>query len=124
VEDLQAAIRECVRVTRPGGHLLLELYNPWSLRYLAKKAAGPRNISESRTEADVFTRWDSPLALRSLITADTELVDVHGLRVLTPFAGIHRTPLLGPSLRRAERLASRSPFRYFGGFLVMVLRKS
>ena len=40
------------------------------------------------------------------------------------FAGIHRAPLLGPSLRRAERLASRSPFRYFGGFLVMVLRKS
>jgi len=124
VEDLQAAIRECVRVTRPGGHLLLELYNAWSLRYLAKRAAGPRNISESRTEADVFTRWDSPLALRSLITSDTERVDVHGLRVPTPFAAVHRVPLLGPGLRRAERLASRTPLRYFGGFLVMVLRKS
>ena len=25
----------------PGGHLLLEFYNPWSLRYLAKRLGGP-----------------------------------------------------------------------------------
>jgi SAM-dependent methyltransferase len=124
VEDVQTAIRECVRVTRPGGHLLLELYNPWSLRYVAKRAAGPQKISESLTEVDVFTRWDSPRALRSLIPANTELVDVHGLRVLTPFAAMHRAPLVGPSLRTAERIASRSPLRCFGGFLVMVLHKS
>ena len=124
IEDVQTAIREAVRVTRPGGHLLLELYNPWSLRYLAKRAGWPRKISDSRTEADVFTRWDSPRTLRSLIPVQAELVDVYGLRVLTPFAAVHRAPLLGPSLRRAERLASRSAWRYFGGFLVMVLRKS
>jgi SAM-dependent methyltransferase len=124
VQDVQSAIREAVRVTRPGGHLLLELYNPWSLRFLAKRAAGPRSISGGRTEADVFTRWDSPRALESLTPANTERVGVYGLRVLTPFAAIHRSPWLGSALRRAERLASRSPLRYFGGFLVLVLRKS
>lgn len=124
VQDVKAAIREAARVTRPGGHLVLELYNPWSLRFLAKRAAGPQSISENRTEADVFTRWDTPRALKSLIPANTKRVGVYGLRVLTPFAAVHRVPWLGSALRSAERIVSRSPLRYFGGFLVVVLRKS
>jgi ubiquinone/menaquinone biosynthesis C-methylase UbiE len=124
VPDIRTAISEAVRVTRPGGHLLLELYNPWSLRYLAKKAAGPQRIGQNRTEADVFTRWDSPRAMRSLIPSNAELVGLCGIRVLTPFAALHRVPVMATGLRGAERLASASPLRYFGGFLVMVLHKS
>jgi hypothetical protein len=60
----------------------------------------------------------------SLIPPNTEWVDVRGLRVLTPFTAVHRIPVLGTSLRTAERLVSRSALRYFGGFLVLVLRKS
>lgn len=122
VADIAGALREATRVTRPGGHLLLEFYNPWSLRYLAKKIAGPRPISDSRTEADVFTRWDSPLAIRKLLPADVKLIDYYGVRVLTPFAAVHRVPGVGRALRRAERLAARSPFRYFGGFLIAIVR--
>jgi hypothetical protein len=44
--------------------------------------------------------------------------------VLTPFTAVHRIPVLGTSLRTAERLVSRSALRYFGGCLVLVLRKS
>lgn len=124
VPDIQTAIVEAVRVTRPGGHLLLELYNPWSLRYLAKRAAGPQPIGERRTEADVYTRWDSPRTIPSLLPSNAELVDYRGVRVLTPFAAMHRIPVLGQGLRRAERLATRSALRYFGGFLIAVLRKS
>lgn len=124
VPNIGLAIREAARVTKPGGHLLLEFYNPWSLRYLAKRAAGPQAIGGGRTEADISTRWDSPRAVRGLIPPELELLDFRGVRVLTPVAAAHRIPVLGRSLRHAERLASESPLRYFGGFLVAVLRKS
>lgn len=123
VPDIDGAILEAARVTRPGGHLLLEFYNPWSLRYLAKKAAGPQPIGRSRSEADISTRWDSPRSIRRLLPPGLELVDYHGVRVLTPFAAVHRVPGLARGLRHAEALASRSPLRYFGGFLIAVVRK-
>jgi ubiquinone/menaquinone biosynthesis C-methylase UbiE len=124
VTDIAGALREAARVTRPGGYLLLEFYNPWSLRYLAKKIAGPQPIGDSRTEADVFTRWDSPLAIRKLLPGSVELIDYYGVRVLTPFAAIHRVPGVGRALCRAERLAARSSLRYFGGFLIAIVRVS
>jgi len=124
VPDVQAAIDEAVRVTRPGGHLVLELYNPQSLRFFVKRLVGPMPISKTRNEAHVYTRWDPPGRVKSLIPANTELFALYGLRIFTPFAAVHQTPLLGRALRVAERLASRSPLRRFGGFLVVVLRKS
>jgi SAM-dependent methyltransferase len=123
VEDIERAIREAMRVTRPGGHLLFEFYNPWSLRYLAKRVAGPSPIGEKRTEADVYTRWDSPRAIRNLIPRDLDLLELRGVRVFTPFAAVHRLPGLGAGLRWAERSAGGSPLRYFGGFIIAVLRK-
>jgi ubiquinone/menaquinone biosynthesis C-methylase UbiE len=124
VPDIDLAVREAARVTRPGGHLLLEFYNPWSLRYLAKRVAGPQPIGDDRTEADISTRWDSPRDIPKLLPPNVELVDYYGVRVLTPVAAVHRLPGVARALSRAELLASRSPLRYFGGFLIAVLRKS
>jgi len=124
IRDIDAALREAARVTRPGGHLLLEFYNPWSLRYLAKKVAGPQPIGDDRTEADIFTRWDSPRAIPKLLPPNVDLVNYRGVRVLTPFAAVHRIPWLARGLSLAELLAGRSLLRYFGGFLIAVLRRS
>ncbi|MGD8607061.1 MAG: class I SAM-dependent methyltransferase [Myxococcales bacterium] len=123
VPDVGRALREAVRVTRPGGFILVDLYNPWSLRYAAKVLGGPRPIGDGRTEADVYTRWDSPIAMRRLVPPGANLVEVRGIRVLTPFAALLKTRWLAPPMVRAEHWASRSPLRFFGGFLIAVLRK-
>ncbi|MFI5307044.1 MAG: class I SAM-dependent methyltransferase [Polyangiales bacterium] len=123
VPDVERALIEITRVTRPNGRMILEFYNPWSLRYLAKRIAGPQAISEGRTEADVFTRWHSPLAIRTLLPANVAIEGFRGVRVLTPAAFVHKLPVLSDVLVRAERRAVDSPLRYFGGFLIVIARK-
>lgn len=123
VPNIMRALEEATRVTRSGGHLLLEFYNPWSLRFIVKRVGGARPISDSRTEADVFTRWDSPLAIRALLPKNLDLIDYYGVRVVTPLAAAHRISWLSEALTGIELRASRSMLRYFGGFLVAVLRK-
>lgn len=124
VPDLGKAIAEAKRVTRPGGVMVLELYNPMSLRYVAKRLAGPQKISEDRTEADVYTRWDPPWILERILPSGVELVDVRGVRVFTPAAFVHRIPGVAGAIRRAEHWALTSPLRWFGGFMVVVLRRT
>jgi len=123
VPDIGRALAELSRVTRPGGHMVLEFYNRYSLRYLAKRIAGPQPISDGRTEADVFTRWDAPWTIQKILPPGVELISLKGVRVVTPAAFVHRVPGLSHLAGRAERLALDSPLRYFGGFLVAVLRK-
>jgi SAM-dependent methyltransferase len=123
VPDIGKALSEMARVCRPGGHVLAELYNPWSLRFLAKRIAGPGKISDGRTEADVYTRWDAPPKLRGMLPPSLELVEVCGIRVVTPAAFVHDLPFLGRLLPKIERAAIRSPARWFGGFLIVIGKK-
>jgi ubiquinone/menaquinone biosynthesis C-methylase UbiE len=123
VPDIAKAISEAARVTRPGGTMILEFYNPFSLRYLAKKIAGPQPISEGRTEADVYTRWDAPSVIPRLLPAGVSPVRYHGVRVLTPAAFVHRLPVVGDVIARAEHAVADSPLRWFGGFFVAVLER-
>ncbi|HEY3498249.1 MAG TPA: class I SAM-dependent methyltransferase [Polyangiaceae bacterium] len=123
VPEIERALGEMARVCRPGGHVLAELYNPWSLRFLAKKLAGPGKISDGRSEADVYTRWDSPTQLGRLFPPELERVDVRGLRVFTPAAFVHKIPVLKTLIGGAERAVTSGPLRWFGGFLVVVARK-
>jgi ubiquinone/menaquinone biosynthesis C-methylase UbiE len=123
VPEIERALCELARVTRPGGTLVLEFYNPWSLRYLAKRIAGPQRISEERTEADVYTRWDGPVTIPKLLPAGLELIEYRGVRVATPFAFVHKIPIVRAAFSYVERKSVRSPLRYFGGFLLAVLRK-
>lgn len=123
VPDITGALAELARVTRPGGTLALEFYNPFSLRYLAKRLAGPQRISEDRTEADVFTRWDAPFTIPKLLPPSLRLVDYRGVRVVTPAAFVHKIPGVGAAFARAERACVNSPLRYAAGFLLAILQK-
>jgi SAM-dependent methyltransferase len=124
VPPIARAVAELGRLCRPGGHVLLEFYNPLSLRYLAKLVGGPGRIATATTEKDVFTRFDTLERARSYLTPDLELVAVRGVRVVTPSSHVFALPALARLFTWAERLACDAPFlRNLGGFLILVARK-
>lgn len=123
IPDIDRAVGELWRVTRPGGYAVLEFYNALSLRYLVKRLSGPQPISDGRTEADVFTRWDTPRSIRRYLPVDAEEIGLYGIRVLTPAAVFHRIPVMNRWLPAMERVAMGSRMRYLGGFLVVVIHK-
>ena len=126
VPPIERAVAELSRLVRPGGHLLLEFYNPLSLRFLAKRLGGPGRIAEDGTdESHVYTRFDKLARARSYLPTDVELVAVRGVRVLTPSSHVFAWPPLGKLFAWAERAACDAPLlRNLGGFLILVARKS
>lgn len=124
VPPIRQAVAELARVTRPGGHLLLEFYNPRSLRYLAKLVGGAAPIAEGTTDRDVYTRYDTVGTARGYLPPNVEFVSLRGVRVLTPTSHVFRLPLVRSLFEQAERFACDLPgLRHLGGFLILVARK-
>lgn len=124
VPPIREALAELARLVRPGGRLLLEFYNPWSLRYLAKRLGGPAKIADGTTDHDVFTRYDSVRQAQSYLPPGVDLESVRGVRVVIPTSRVFALPPLGKLFERAERAACDLPLvRNLGGFLVLVARK-
>jgi SAM-dependent methyltransferase len=125
VPPIERAVAELARLVRPGGHLLLEFYNPFSLRFLAKWLGGPGRIHGDGTdESHVYTRFDRLSQARSYLPAELELVAVRGVRVLTPVSHVFAWPPLGKLFTWAERAACDAPLlRNLGGFLILVAKK-
>lgn len=124
IPDITKALEEMARVTKPGGKLFMEFYNPWSLRYLAKRLAGPGAISGSRDESDVFTRWDPPSRIQRILPAGVKLIDQRGVRILTPGAFVHRIEPVHRALSWAEHTLTNSPLARFGGFFIAIAEKN
>ena len=124
IPPIESALAELARLVRPGGHLLLEFYNPYSLRYLAKRFGGPRHIATGTTEQDVFTRYDTVAKARSYLPPDVEAVGVRGVRVVTPTSRVFDIAALARAFTWAERAACDvRGLRNLGGFLILVARK-
>jgi len=124
VEPIREALAEMARVTRRGGYLLLEFYNPWSLRYLVKRLKRPNRISETTSDDAVFTRYDTLSAVRGYLPPDCRVVTVRGVRIVTLTALLHRVPALHALLSGLERGAADAPLlRRLGGFMIVVAQK-
>ncbi len=125
VEQIERAIAEMVRVTRRGGYVVLEFYNPHSLRYLVKSLKPGTKISDATTDHAVYTRYDDLRTAKSYLPANTHLVTIRGVRIATLLSHVHRVPGLGAVMSRVERaLADRPVFRRLGGFMILVAQKS
>ena len=124
IEAIREAIAELSRVTRPGGHLILEFYNPWSLRYLVKKLKPATAISATTTDEAVYTRYDTLSTVERMLPPGHSVIDLRGIRILTPFAQAWKLPAAARLLRALEWHASDAPLlRRLGGFLVAVVEK-
>jgi SAM-dependent methyltransferase len=124
VAEIERALAEMARVTRPGGRVVAEFYNPWSLRYLVKRLKPPSRVSATTDDEAVYTRYDSLGQIRSYLPPELELEGVRGIRILTPVSQVHELPVVGKVLRAAEHaLADQPVARNLGGFLVAIARK-
>jgi SAM-dependent methyltransferase len=124
IPPIERALAELGRLVRPGGHLLLEFYNPYSLRYLAKRVGGPARIAAGTTDHDVFTRYDTAQRARSYLPPELELLAVRGVRIVTPTSRVFGNAQVGRLFSWAEQTACDLPLlRHLGGFLILVVRK-
>lgn len=124
IPPIEDALAEMSRLIRPGGHLLLEFYNPWSLRYLAKRWGGPARIADGTTDHDVFTRYDTLAQAQSYLPPELKVIGVRGVRVVTPTSKLWQVPGLGAVLERVEHAVCDMPgLRRLGGFMIVIAQK-
>ncbi len=123
VPEIGRALAEMARVTRPGGVVLAEFYNPLSFRALAKRLGPAGKISSATRESAVYTRFDAPWIVPRLVPPGLRIEAVRGVRIVTPAAAAMRIPGVRNVLRRVETWLADTPAAFFGGFYVAVLRK-
>jgi len=123
VPQIGLALSEMARVTRPGGVVVAEFYNPVSLRGLVKLLGPAGRISRRTRENAVYTRFDAPWGIPHLLPPCLTLEAVRGVRIVTPAAGALRVPGFREALFALERKLADTRASFFGGFYVAVLRK-
>jgi ubiquinone/menaquinone biosynthesis C-methylase UbiE len=123
VPEIGQALEEMARVTRPGGVVLAEFYNPVSLRGVVKRLGPSGAISDRTRESAVYTRYDAPWAIPRMLPSSLRLETARGVRIVTPGALAMRIPVLREALRLVERRLCDTPAAVCGGFYIAVLRK-
>jgi len=123
VEDIRTALAEMTRVTRPGGVVLAEFYNPLSLRGLVKRLGPAGRVSHKTRESAMYTRFDAPWKIEALFPPGARVEARWGVRIVTPAAFAMRVPGLRSILPHVERRLAPTAAAYFAGFHVVVVRK-
>jgi ubiquinone/menaquinone biosynthesis C-methylase UbiE len=123
VPEIERALSEMARVTRPGGTILAEFYNPYSLRGLLKRFGPAGRIAENAHEGHVYTRFDSPFAIERLLPPGTTLIGSRGVRIVTPTARAMRSALGKRLFWSLEHALCDSPLRVLGGFYIAAFAK-
>jgi len=122
IPDLSRTLMELKRVVKPGGTLVLEFYNPRSLRGLKKKFRLRHRVAADTDETEIYTAFHSLPAIRKILPAGLVVEEVKGVMIFTPMAICHRIPGIAPLLRYLERRFSNSCLKCYAGFLVVAAK--
>jgi len=123
IERIREAVGECARVTRPGGHMVLEFYNKHSLRHLVKLTKPAQKVAAGTLDDQVYTRYDSLAEIADYLPSGCRVVDLVGIRCLAPTFHFFNAPVVGAVTEKVERLLQKTPVGRIGGFLVAIIRK-
>ena len=123
IPDFDTCLAEMLRVVRPGGHVIFDVYNRHSLRYLIKRLFGPRHTSDQFDEGAITTRFWSAAEAETHLPREAKLLAIVGIRIVTIHPGVYRAPLLSALTERLEWYLMDSRLSRYAGFLVYVLEK-
>jgi SAM-dependent methyltransferase len=119
----EQSLAEMRRVTRPGGHMIFDIYNRRSLRYLIKRLWGPRATSQAFDESAISTRFLTPQEAERVLPEGTRVVERAGIRITTPHPIVCRLPVIGRAHEGVEWALMRSPLAALAGFYVFVVER-
>lgn len=123
IPEIERALAEMARVTKSGGVVLAEFYNPVSLRGLLRRIGPQMRIGTSKKEGDVFTRFDTPRRAVALTPPGCRFEGSRGVRVVTPTAHWVDSKPLGSWIRAIERRVADTPLKNLAGFYIAAYRK-
>jgi len=115
IEDLDSVFSEINRVLRPGGRAVLEFYNPLSFKGLSNLIM--------RSGSKVYLKFHHPKELRQKLGDTFKVEREFGARIVTPFALLHRVPLLSHFLKFLEKSLSATFLKRFAGYYSFVVVK-
>ncbi len=114
IPDIETAIREIIRVVKPEGILILEFYNPTSMKHVTNKIM--------RSEEKVYTRFDNYSTIKRYLKS-IKLESVRGARIFFPHAKLYTLPVIGNILTSLEKRASSTLLSRLAGYFIVVGRK-
>jgi ubiquinone/menaquinone biosynthesis C-methylase UbiE len=114
VPDIRKALAEMARVTKPEGRMVLEFYNPYSL-----KGCNDLLLKLIGRNPGVNTRHDTLGDVRSYLAPCTEIVSVRGIRIFGLVAACYTLPGISKVYNWLERAACDSFLKRMAGFMVV-----
>ncbi len=115
VPNITKALQEASRVVKNNGHVIVEFYNPFSIKRLTDLL--------SRRYEQVLTRYDTLSKIKSYLPKELVIEDIRGIRITIAMARLLSVPILSDILIAIERLLSKTYFKYLGSYFVVVCSK-